>query len=231
MPQSVTALISMKGHSSRVPGKNIRPLAGKPCCYWIITELQKAGHVRDVVVETDDDTIEATVREHFPHITILRRPDELKGDFVSMNPLIEHHMANSDGDVFLQTHCTNPLLRAATIDAAIEAYFEAGDHDSLFAVSTLQTRLYWQDGKPVNHNPKEMLPTQHLPPIYEENSCIYIFTRESFAKNTHRVGDTPKLFATPHLESVDIDEEHDFSYCEFLMERRLAEDETALGHS
>lgn len=231
MIKPVTALISMKGHSSRVPGKNIRPLAGKPCCYWIIAELIKAARIADVMVETDDDGIEATVRADFPDITILRRPDALKGDFVSMNPLIEHHMANSDAEVFLQTHSTNPLLRAATIDAAVEAYFEPGDHDSLFAVSALHTRLYWPDGSPVNHNPKEMLPTQHLPPIYEENSCLYIFTRDSFAKNGHRVGDAPKLFATPHLESVDIDEEHDFAYCEFLMERRLAEEAAAAGRS
>jgi N-acylneuraminate cytidylyltransferase len=217
----------MKGNSERVPGKNIRMLAGKPCCNWIIAELEKAEHVSETVVETDDDAIEATVRAGFPDIRILRRPDALKGDFVSMNPLIEHHMANCSGDVFFQTHSTNLLMRAATIDQAIKAYFEPGDHDSLFGVSAMHTRLYWPDGRPVNHNPKEMLPTQHLPPIYEENSCLYIFTRDSFAKNTHRVGDAPKLFATPHLESVDIDEEHDFAYCEFLMERRLANKDQA----
>lgn len=223
MVRPVTALISMKGHSSRVPGKNIRPLAGKPCCYWIISELQKASQIAETVVETDDDQIEATVRADFPDIRILRRPDALKGDFVSMNPLIEYHMANSQADVFLQTHTTNPLLRSQTIDAAVSAFFEPGDHDSLFSVTRLQPRLYWPDGRPINHNPEELLPTQHLPPVYEENSCIYIFTREAFAKRSHRVGTSPKLFETPHLESVDIDEEHDFAFCEYLMNRRLAE--------
>ncbi|MCR9129316.1 MAG: acylneuraminate cytidylyltransferase family protein [Alphaproteobacteria bacterium] len=227
MTQAVTALISMKGHSSRVPGKNIRPLAGKPCCYWILKALSDADRISDISVETDDDGIEQTVRSLFPEMRILRRPDSLKGDFVSMNPLIEHQIAHSQADIFLQTHSTNPLLKADTIDRAVAAYFEPGAHDSLFSVTKLQPRLYWPDGRPINHDPAELLPTQHLPPVYEENSCIYIFTREGFAKRKHRVGEAPKLFETPHLESVDIDEEHDFAFCEYLMERRLAEDPQA----
>lgn len=220
--RAITALISMKGHSSRVPRKNIRTLAGQPCCYWIISELEKARRVKKVVVETDDDEIESVVRAGFPDLTILRRPNSLKGDYVSMNPLIQFHMDNCEDSIFLQTHSTNPLLRAETIDASIKSFFQPGDHDSLFTATELQTRLYWPDGTAVNHNPKEMLPTQELPPILEENSCIYIFSRESFAKFNHRVGENPKIVTTPHLESVDIDEEHDFAFCEYLMRERIA---------
>lgn len=219
----VTALISMKGKSDRVPGKNFRPLAGKPCFYWIVAALEAAERVRRVSIETDSDEIEAIANELFPHIKVLRRPDALLDPFINMNPLIEHHMAHSDDEIFLQTHATNPLLTSETIDKAVEAYFAPGDHDSLFTATALQTRLYWEDGRPVNHNPEEMLPTQHLPPILEENSCVYIFSRESYATLNHRVGAKPKIFTTAALESVDIDEEHDFAYCEFLMTRRLAD--------
>lgn len=218
---AATALISMKGHSARVPHKNIRDLAGKPCFYWIVSALLDAKKVSHILIETDDDNIEEVSRRHFPDITVLRRPDRLKGDYVSMNPLIEYHLQHSEDEVFLQTHSTNPLMRPETIDRAIEAYFAPGDHDSLFAVTAMQTRLYWPDGRAVNHDPTEMLPTQELPPIYEENSCIYVFSRSSFAAARHRVGKTPVMFPTPPLESVDIDEEHDFAYCEFLMRRRL----------
>jgi N-acylneuraminate cytidylyltransferase len=219
--QPVKALISMKGNSARVPRKNVKLLAGKPLFFWIVDQLIKARHVSDVSVETDDDEIEAISNELFPQVRVLRRPDELLGDFVSMNPLIAHHLANVEGEYFLQTHSTNPLIRAETIDGAIEAFFNAEAHDSLLSVTALHTRLYWPDGRAVNHDPSELLPTQHLPPIYEENSCLYIFSRASFAATGLRLGKTPMLYPTPAIESVDIDEHYDFAVAETLMRRRL----------
>ena len=49
-----------------------------------------------------------------------------------------------------------------------------------------------------------------MPPIYDENSCIYIFSRKSFLKNKSRIGANPYFFKIDNLESVDIDEEFDF---------------------
>ncbi len=219
--QPVKALISMKGHSSRVPRKNVKLLAGKPLFFWIVDALLKARHVSDVSIETDDDEIEAIANDLFPHLRVLRRPDALLGDFVSMNPLIAHHLENLEGEFFLQTHSTNPLIGAATIDGAVEAFFDDEDHDSLLSVTALHTRLYWPDGGAVNHDPSELMPTQHLPPIYEENSCLYIFSRASFAATGLRLGRAPMLYPTPSIESVDIDEEHDFAMAEALMRQRL----------
>lgn len=219
--QSVKALISMKGHSSRVPRKNVKLLAGKPLFFWIVDELIKAKHVSDVSIETDDDEIESIANALFPQLRVLRRPDELLGDFVSMNPLIAHHLDNVEGEYFLQTHSTNPLISAETIDGAVEAFFGDEDHDSLLSVTALHTRLYWPDGRAVNHDPSELIPTQHLPPIYEENSCLYVFSRTSFAATGLRLGKTPMLYPTPAIESVDIDENHDFAIAEALMRQRL----------
>jgi len=219
--QPVKALISMKGHSARVPRKNVKLLAGRPLYFWIVNELLKAKHVSDVSIETDDDEIEAIANDLFPQLRVLRRPEELLGDFVSMNPLIAHHLDHVEGEYFLQTHSTNPLIRAETIDGAVEAFFNDEDHDSLLSVTALHTRLYWPDGRAVNHDPSELIPTQHLPPIYEENSCLYVFSRTSFAATGLRLGEKPMLFPTPPIESVDIDEDHDFAMAEALMRLRL----------
>jgi N-acylneuraminate cytidylyltransferase len=191
--QPVKALISMKGNSARVPRKNVKVLAGKPLFFWIVNQLIKARHVSDVSVETDDDEIEAISNELFPQLRVLRRPDELLGDFVSMNPLIAHHLANVEGEYFLQTHSTNPLIRAETIDGAIEAFFNDEAHDSLLSVTALHTRLYWPDGRAVNHDPSELLPTQHLPPIYEENSCVQNATCGS--RRRHRIASRQEAHA------------------------------------
>ena len=139
-----------------------------------------------------------------------------------MNDLIAFNMKNVPADVYVQTHATNPLLKSETIDRAIGTFLENKDsYDSLFGVTERHTRLFWKDGRPLNHNPDELIPTQELPPVYEENSNIYVFTRESFAKRKHRIGARPYLFPIDPSEAIDIDEEIDFEFAEFLAVRKL----------
>jgi CMP-N-acetylneuraminic acid synthetase len=224
---TVTALVPMKGHSARVPNKNIRPLAGRPLYHWITLALLGAKRVDRVVIETDSDRIEEDARRSFPDLTILRRPKELWGDDVPMNSIIAFHMSEVASDVYLQSHSTNPLLRSSTIDRSIERFLEPGDHDSLFAVNVWRTRFFWSDGRPVNHNPDELLPTQSLPPLLEENSNIYIFTKEGFAKRNHRIGKKPIMFEMEYAEALDIDEMSHFKLADALMTLRLEEESKA----
>ena len=138
-----------------------------------------------------------------------------------MNDIINNDLENSDGAIYLQTHSTNPLLKAETITKAIQE-FKNSNRDSLFSVTKLQTRLYWKDGKPVNHNPEELIRTQDLPPLFEENSNIFIFTKESFAKaGNKRIGLNPMLFEMDKLEAIDIDEPQDFIMAEAIQKLNL----------
>ena len=90
---TVTAFVPMKGHSARVPNKNIRPLAGKPLYHWITLSLLNAKRVDRVVIETDSDRIADDAKRNFPGLTILRRPKELWGDDTPMNKIIAFHMS------------------------------------------------------------------------------------------------------------------------------------------
>jgi CMP-N-acetylneuraminic acid synthetase len=121
-------------------------------------------------------------------------------------------------DFYLQTHSTNPLLRAETISSAIRTLLAAYPaYDSLFSVTRWQTRLWDQLGRPINHNPAILLRTQDLPPVYEENSCIYIFKRETLLARRNRLGERPYLFEVDPAEAWDIDEEIDFQIAGFLL--------------
>jgi len=148
----------------------------------------------------------------------IRKSRDIQGDFVSMNNIINYDLNHLDGEHFLQTHSTNPLLRAETIDKAIEKYFEGlENYDSLFSVTKVQTRFYDINAKPVNHNPNELLRTQDLEPMYEENSNFYIFSKDSFENaNNKRIGLKPQIFEVNKLEAVDIDEPEDFKLAELL---------------
>ncbi len=212
----------MKGHSERVPNKNLRNFCGSPLYHRVMESLLASRYVAEVAINTDSDVIAADARKHFDRVRIIERPEAIRGDFVSMNTIIDYDLSALSAEHFLQTHSTNPLLTTETVDRAIETYFKSLDrYDSLFSVTRLQTRLYWKDGSPVNHNPAELLRTQDLPPVFEENSNLYIFSRSSFNRaGQKRIGKTPLMFEMDRLEAVDIDEEADFRVAEALFSLR-----------
>jgi CMP-N-acetylneuraminic acid synthetase len=219
----VVALLPMKGHSERVPNKNIKSFVGNPLYHAVIQALQKSEYVQKIVINTDSNIIAYNIQKHFPEAQIISRPEKIQGDSVPMNEIIAHDLSQLEGEHFLQTHSTNPLLTSVTLDRAIESYFRKLDkYDSLFSVTRLQTRLYWQGCKPVNHDPTELLRTQDLPPIFEENSNFYIFSRESFYRaGKNRIGLRPQMFQVDKLEAIDIDEPQDFELAEILYKTRL----------
>lgn len=221
----ITALVPMKGHSERVPNKNLRSLCNKPLCYWILHSLQNSSYVKDIIVDTDSIEIAECVQGYFGGVKIIDRPDEIRGDLVSMNVIIAHDLSQLPGEYFLQTHSTNPLLNSDTIDRSIELYFDRlGRYDSLFTVTRHNARFYWGDGRPINHDPTEMLRTQDLPAIFEENSNLYIFSRESFKLSSNRrIGLKPYILEIDKLEAIDIDEEGDFLLAEILWREHLTD--------
>ena len=209
----------MKGNSERVPNKNMRNFDGAPLYHAVMKSLLASKYIDKVAINTDSEIISKDAQEHFgDKVIIINRPVEIQGDFVSMNDIIEYDLSLLDGKHFLQTHSTNPLLRAETIDKAIEAYFEGlNNFDSVFGVTKVQTRFYDKDAQPVNHNPQELLRTQDLEPLYEENSNFYIFSKEAFEKaGKKRIGLKPQIFEVNKLEAVDIDEPEDFKLAELL---------------
>lgn len=216
----VAAFVPMKGHSERVPGKNLRSLEGKPLYHWVVNELFRVESVSTVLIDTDSEDIAADVERSFPAVRVLWRPDELRGDYTPMHAILVHDAQHVDEDLLLQTHATNPLLTASTIQKSIDALLGRPEHDSLMSVTELRSRFYWPDGSPVNHDPANLVRTQDLGPVYEENSCLYVFPREVLDRKAMRVGDHPLLYPIPALEAIDIDEELDFTIAEALMALR-----------
>ncbi len=217
----LAALVPMRHHSQRVPGKNYRLLAGKPLFHHIIETLLAVPEIETVMVDTDSEPVMDGLRQHFPQVKIIRRPEALRADDVPMNDILLHDTAQAEADFYLQTHSTNPLLKAGTIARCIQTFFEDyPKYDSLFSVTRLQTRLYFQDGRAINHNPLELIQTQDLPPVYEENSCLYLFTRQNLVQRRHRIGSSPLMFEIPAEEAWDIDEELDFAIADFLLSKQ-----------
>lgn len=216
--KKLAALVPMRHHSERVPGKNYRPLAGKPLYQYILDALSACREIDQIVVDTDSGEIADGIREHFPQVRLIDRPEHLRAGEVPMNEVLLHDTTLVEADFYLQTHTTNPLLHPETIQRAIQFFLENYPaYDSLFSVTRWHTRLWDALGRAVNHNPSILLRTQDLPPVYEENSCLYLFTRRTLEERRNRIGERPYLFEIDAAEAWDIDEELDFAITEFLI--------------
>lgn len=214
----ITALVPMRHHSQRVPGKNYRPVNGKPLYEHIISTLMDCPGISRIVVDTDSEPIMAGLRQNFPDVFIIERHPNLCADECSMNEILTYDTTHVQSDFYLQTHSTNPLLSAETISKAIDLFLRYyPSYDSLFGVTRLQNRLWDQLARPINHNPAILLQTQDLPPVYQENSCMYIFTRETLLENRNRLGERPYMFEIDAQEAWDIDNELDFLVVEYLI--------------
>lgn len=221
-PPRIAALVPMRHTSERVPGKNYRELAGKPLFQHIIESLVACPEIDEVVVNTDSPTIMEGLQTAFPDVRVLERPENLRDGMIAMNEILLYDTSQVQADYYLQTHCTNPLLRSETISNALNSFLSQRDeYDSLFSVTALQTRFYDQEGVAINHDPQVLLRTQDLAPIYEENSCIYIFDRQTLQTRQNRIGERPLMFPIDPDEAWDIDEEIDFQITDFLMRLRV----------
>ena len=211
----------MRHHSARVLGKNYRPLAGIPLYAHILATLRACPELDQIVVDTDSPPILEGVRQDFPEVILLDRPEHLRGGQIPMNEVLLHDVAAVESSFYLQTHSTNPLLRPATISRAISRFYDAyPDNDSLFSVTRFQQRLWNERAQAVNHDPTILLRTQNLPPLFVENSCLYIFERQGFLGCRNRIGAKPLMFESEPLEAWDIDQEHDFVVAECLLARK-----------
>lgn len=213
----IVALVPMRHSSERVIGKNYREFAGKPLFFHVIESLLACQAISTVVIDTDSPVIIEMTKKEFPSVKVLERPEHLRDGGIAMNDVLLNIINQVDADFYLQTHSTNPLLSSKTIEEGINKF--AGlypMYDSLFSVTKKNVR-YWDIlARPINHNQNILLRTQDLPPIFEENSCMYLFSKEILTRKHNRIGDRPYLYEMPEIETQDIDVELNFKVAEFL---------------
>jgi CMP-N-acetylneuraminic acid synthetase len=218
----IVALLPMKANSERVKGKNFRDFGGKPLFKWVLDTLLSVAEIDLIVINTDARHILA---EHGlidnERILIRDRHEEICGDLISMNLIIKDDIKNIDSDIYLMTHTTNPFLSRHSVQAAIEKFqitVKAGGTDSLFTVNKVQDRFYDVDVQPINHDPANLIRTQDLDPWYQENSNLYLFSKDSFYKTDARIGANPTMLVTAPYESTDIDTPDDWELGEVMVE-------------
>ena len=217
----LVALMPMRHSSERVPGKNYRPFGdGRPLYHHMVEVMAACPQIEAIVIDTDSPLIRDECTRLFPNVIVLDRPERLLGGMTPMTDVLLHDISQVEADFYLQTHSTNPLLTRETLQRAIDAFFQQYPiYDSLFSVTKMQSRLWDGLARAVNHNPNILLRTQDLPPVFEENSCIYIFEGRLLKEAHSRIGHRPIMFEIDRLEAQDIDEEIDFRIADLIFKQ------------
>ncbi|MCE9649643.1 MAG: acylneuraminate cytidylyltransferase family protein [Parvibaculum sp.] len=225
MTHKIVALMPMRHSSERVKGKNYRPFGdSRPLFQHMLDVLVSCPKIDEVVIDTDSPTVKEICAAQYPQVRIIDRPEHLRDGSIPMNNILLHDVDTVDSEFYLQTHSTNPLLTLETVQRAIDTFLANFPvYDSLFSVTKVQTRFWDQLGRAINHNPNILLRTQDLPPLYEENSCIYIFDKQTLLERRNRIGTRPYMLEIDAFEAVDIDNEINFQVAEAIWGVRSGE--------
>ena len=223
----ILVVIPARGGSKGIPRKNIRLLNNKPLISYSINIARSSEYVDDVVVTTDDSEI-ALLSEKFG-ASVIRRSAELAGDEVPLDPVIydamvqKEKLAFDEYDIVITLQPTSPLLKASTLDAAIEK-FEDFAVDSVLSVVDDRHLSWGYDEKNERYFPNyiERKNRQYLPKDFRETGAI-LATRRSFVHEDSRLGTNLDLIEVSRQESVDIDNYEDWWIAEnYLQKKRIA---------
>ncbi|MGE4242764.1 acylneuraminate cytidylyltransferase family protein [Ramlibacter sp.] len=231
-PALTIATVCARGGSKGLPGKNIRPFAGKPLIVHTIEQALAAPSIRGVYVSTDDDEIAAVARAAGAQVPFTR-PAELASDTAGKLPVIEHlvRFLELQGNAIaciVDLQPTSPLRTPADIEAALRerpdaelvtSVAEAGDNPYFNMVERGAdglVRLCLGDGS---------LRRQDAPPVYALNGSIYVWQRAALARAAKQGLWSVRVapFVMPRWKSADIDLLEDFEYAEWLHARHREE--------
>ncbi len=229
----ILGIIPARGGSKGVPGKNIRPLAGKPLIRHTIDEARKVTLIDRLIVTTDSQEIADAVGD--PTLIPFTRPAELARDQTPDLPVFVHALrwlTENEGytpDLVVHLRPTSPLRKAASIERGIRALIDDDEADAVRGVVEPNQNPYkmWRladDGamkplldadiaEPYNQ------PRQSLPKVYWQNAAVDV-VRASVILGGSMSGKRILPLIMNEIESIDIDTLHDFMVAEAILKDR-----------
>ena len=232
-PSSVGAFIFARGGSKGLPGKNIRPLAGKPLIAYAIEVALQSNYVDRVIVSTDDESIAQVAREYGAEVPFMR-PAHLASD-TSSEWLSWQHALNylqnmgAMPELFLSVPTTSPLRYASDLDACIYMLLKE-NHDMVVTASEAARNPYFNMVKVVDGQVEvavkpdaPIVRRQDAPQFFDMTTVAYA-AKSSFVLANRSVFDgSVGLMVVPEERALDIDTLLDFKIADFLMRERQQE--------
>ena len=215
----IIALIPLRGGSKSIPGKNIKPLGGKPLCAWVLEAAFRSGIFQRLIVSTDSAEIAAVVQSTGIPLEVIMRPAEYATDTATTESVMLHVASLVDFEVMATIQATSPLTRPEDFAAAYDQ-FRKQEADSLVACVRLK-RFFWSDdGQPINYDPLHRPMRQQFRGTLWETGAFYFTKRRVLEERQCRLGGKIAVYELPEDVGVDIDEPEDWERLERIMARR-----------
>ena len=227
------AIVPARGGSKGLPGKNIRPLLGKPLIAYTIEAALRAKSLGRVIVSTDDPKTAAIAESFGAEIPFLR-PAELARDDTPTLDVVDHVLANLrtsqsyEPEIVLVLQPTSPLRRSEDIDRAV-AKLESTAADSVVSLCIVDHNPHWmirlQGDRvfPFVDDGQEYVRRQDLPAVYRKNGAIYATRAEVIVNQRRLLGEDTRGYVMDPESSIDIDTASDMKIASFLMQKRQNE--------
>lgn len=233
---TILCIIGARGGSEGVPGKNIRPLLGKPLIAWSIDHALTTPEIDRVVVSTDSEKIAETARAAGADVPFLR-PENLAGPAIGKFQVWQHALSaceahyNETYELFVDLDCTNPLRDPADISAAI-AQMRAGRTrgvEAVFSVCEARKNPYFNIVEPDRTGALHMskstgdtiVARQAAPPVFEHVASIYVLDPDYLRRVGHLLDGHAEGYDIGQDKCFDIDSELDFDIVQHLLKRKL----------
>ncbi|MDD5530157.1 MAG: acylneuraminate cytidylyltransferase family protein [bacterium] len=227
--KTILGLVLARGGSKGLPGKNIRPLFGKPLIAWTIERALASTYLDKVIVNTDDRKI-ADISEKYGAEIPFMRPKRLATDNAKSMDVVLHTINwieknNKPYDLVMLLQPTSPLRKTEDIDNSIKLLF---NKEALSIVSVCETEHhpYWSNKLPEDKCMKDFIDKkvinknrQELPVFYRLNGAIYLTYWDYFKKHKTFLGRETFAYVMPKERSIDIDEEIDINLAEIMINK------------
>lgn len=215
---TIKALIPVRSGSVRVQNKNIRPFAGSTLLEIKIKQMQRIKELDGVVVNSNsDEMLEIAARLGAETV---KRDEYFASNSVSMNDVYKNMAETFPADVVVYANCTSPCMSDSTYSTAINTFLTMPkEYDSLISVSKLKEFL-WKDGKPFNYDLEHQPRSQDLPENFILlNYGVHVLKKEVMKSCKSIIGKQPYLFPIEKVDAIDIDDQLDFDFAEFMYRR------------
>lgn len=232
---TILCVIGARGGSQGLPGKNVRPLLGKPLIAWSISQALATPEIDRVVVSTDSEAIAEAARAAGAEVPFLR-PDDLSGPSIGKFQVWQQALKACEehyGETFeclVDLDCTNPLRDADDISAAI-AQWRAGRErgvDAVFSVCEARKNPYFNLVEPDDTGALRMskslgatvVARQAAPPVFEHVASLYVLAPDHLRRANHLLDGHAEGYDIGQHKSFDVDSEFDFEIIDYLMRRK-----------
>ncbi|MDR1481062.1 MAG: acylneuraminate cytidylyltransferase family protein [Synergistaceae bacterium] len=220
-----------RGGSKGIPGKNIKPMHGKPLIAYSIEALRESRYVSRVIISTDDRDIARVAAEYGAEVPFMR-PAELASDSSPEVLAWKHALSEAKREgtmpgILVSAPATSPLRSPGDIDAAVDMLAET-DADIVISVTPSSRSPYFNMATRDESGRTRLFAAfpggverrQDAPPVYDMTTVAYAAkSRYVMDCGSLMEGDVRSIIV-PAERAADIDTQLDFDFAEFLIRRR-----------